>query len=436
MKIRSLVLKIVISMILIDVISISIVTVLYYLQSKDALYNRAFIQLAQVKRIKSDQLRNLMKDAMLSARTLSEDLKFPPNIYDSPKLMQLIGVAPFKNLCVVDKSQRSLKVLLCNPTSDRIITQLNDPLNKCVLDSGINELPDYNKRFSELYITEKIDSNRTLIINIDQDKIYKLLSHDNKDSLIDKSIESYLVGTDAYLRSPSKFIPNAELHARYSAFGMNEIGSSLYSQNNIHSDYRGEKVLRVSEKLNFDKINWILLVEIDENEVNAPFARMWLTTLAVVFLINIGISFAAYFFAKKLTTPVINLTNASIKMYSGDYPAPVESNSFDEIGTLTNNFNQMIQRIRTQSDELEIERKKRLNAYIMATEVERKRISSELHDGLGQSLIALKLQLECLEPDSIDRNDKILTGAKNLLDDSIDELRNMSNDLLPNVLSE
>ena len=437
MKIRSLVLKIVISMIAIDVISISIVTVLYYLQSKDALYNRAFIQLSQVKKIKYQQLYSYFGLIYSTLTSVAENESMIKLISEQSSNNKFHNSEFFNSISITEMNTGS-KVEFVNRSQERIDSAtLNRLLSVKIDKPQVIELIDY--RHQTFRLISLIDNNsigvRT-IADINLMEINRILSHDYKDSLIDKSIEAYLVGADGYLRTPSIFIPNAIMKAKYSHFGIDEIEQSFNTQSSIHTDYRGKKVLRVSEKLNIPNLNWVLLVEIDEDEVNAPFAQMWKNTLWVILLINIGISFLAYYFAKKLTRPIINLSRASKLMYDGNYPEPIEIEAYDEIGTLTDNFNQMVNRIQKQSDELEVERNKRLNAYILATELERKRLSSELHDGLGQSLIALKLQLECLEPDTIQDNINILNNAKNLLNDSIDELRAMSNDLLPNVLSE
>lgn len=437
MKIRSLVLKIVISMIAIDVISISIVTVLYYLQSKDALYNRAFIQLSQVKKIKYQQLNSYFGLIDNTLTSIADGELLNKKVTNGVSIEKFHNSEYFDSITIINMNSRS-KVEYVNDSLAKIDSA---DLKKILLDKidkpQIRELIDYrNRTFKLITIQDNNNLGVRIVADINIAEINRILSHDYKDSLIDKSIEAYMVGADGYLRTPSIFIPNAIMKAKYSRFGIEEIKQSFNSQSSIHTDYRGKKVLRVSEKLNIPNLNWVLLVEIDEDEVNAPFAQMWKNTLWVILLINIGISFLAYYFAKKLTRPIINLSRASKLMYDGNYPEPIEIEAYDEIGTLTDNFNQMVDRIQKQSDELEVERNKRLNAYILATELERKRLSSELHDGLGQSLIALKLQLECLEPDTIQDNMNILNNAKNLLNDSIDELRAMSNDLLPNVLSE
>jgi histidine kinase len=66
---------------------------------------------------------------------------------------------------------------------------------------------------------------------------------------------------------------------------------------------------------------------------------------------------------------------------------------------------------------------------------ERKRIAEELHDGLGYLLSTLKLNLTALqETNQPGKSDTILSNSKKLLEDSFKELKQVSNNLMPNVL--
>jgi PAS domain S-box-containing protein len=84
---------------------------------------------------------------------------------------------------------------------------------------------------------------------------------------------------------------------------------------------------------------------------------------------------------------------------------------------------------------LEKERQKQLSSFIDGQENERKRVSRELHDGLGQSLIAIKMRLESIEPDD-EKMQKAVEITKSLVNNTIDDVRRMSNNLMPSVLVE
>ncbi len=96
----------------------------------------------------------------------------------------------------------------------------------------------------------------------------------------------------------------------------------------------------------------------------------------------------------------------------------------------------------------EIDEQRMRTSYLIAgQEEERKRLSRELHDGLGQMMTAIKLQLEGLmkrqhkaqlstgegQTVSYDRN---MANLKQLVMQTIQEIRAISNDLMPTVLSD
>ncbi len=77
-------------------------------------------------------------------------------------------------------------------------------------------------------------------------------------------------------------------------------------------------------------------------------------------------------------------------------------------------------------------------ARVQAQEDERRRISREIHDGLGQLLTAIKFNLEMLE-DNIpheDETSKRLVDVKQLLDNVMKEAREISYNLMPSVLDD
>jgi len=69
------------------------------------------------------------------------------------------------------------------------------------------------------------------------------------------------------------------------------------------------------------------------------------------------------------------------------------------------------------------------NALIEGEEVERERIARDLHDGLGSMLSGLKIHLKLAEKENVST-----TEVTTLLDNSIKELRNISQNLMPESL--
>jgi signal transduction histidine kinase len=83
------------------------------------------------------------------------------------------------------------------------------------------------------------------------------------------------------------------------------------------------------------------------------------------------------------------------------------------------------------------EKERGLDAVVQATEEERKRISKDLHDGIGQQLSALRMGLQKLSAQQEDTAlGKELTEFSEAFSRSADEVRQISHQIMPRVLLE
>jgi signal transduction histidine kinase/predicted ATPase len=86
------------------------------------------------------------------------------------------------------------------------------------------------------------------------------------------------------------------------------------------------------------------------------------------------------------------------------------------------------------NQELQVQEQKKMEAVIESQEKERKRIAEELHDSVGQMLALVKLNLsgiEATEELSNHGNNQLIQQTSQLLDESIDEVRTISHNLMP-----
>jgi len=83
---------------------------------------------------------------------------------------------------------------------------------------------------------------------------------------------------------------------------------------------------------------------------------------------------------------------------------------------------------------LKEERQKHLNALLDGQEIERNRISREIHDGIGQYLLAMKLRLQNVFLNNAATEN--LSEAEKILAKTLDETKRISNNLLPLELIE
>lgn len=115
-------------------------------------------------------------------------------------------------------------------------------------------------------------------------------------------------------------------------------------------------------------------------------------------------------------------------------------NCLVSVNQITNSYGEIIS---YQAIIKDITEKSKISQLLLKTAIEtqeneRERISKDLHDGVGQSLAAIKLHLEVLKMgvEKNDTNDNEFETIKGLIKNSIVQLRNICFDTLPPVLSD
>ncbi|MEI9919692.1 MAG: sensor histidine kinase [Bacteroidota bacterium] len=80
-------------------------------------------------------------------------------------------------------------------------------------------------------------------------------------------------------------------------------------------------------------------------------------------------------------------------------------------------------------------REAQINAVIESQEQERKRFATDLHDGMGQLISALQLNISSLrQQSSFEKRDQLFESSEQLLGEVHDEIRNIAFNLMPPVL--
>ncbi len=305
-------------------------------------------------------------------------------------------------------------------------------------------IKDYSKNDSCNYITlssvilsKENEYEGIIVFEISSEPIDVVMLENNSSGGLGKSGESYLVGKDYLMRSSSRF-QNESIMKTIVKNQAVEAALKNKTGTVIIEDYRGVKVLSSFGKLNLPFFDWVILAEIDYQEAVVPIYKIRSEIIFISIFIFIFILIAVIILSKMMTYPIEKLNNAAHEVSKGNLDIEIRSKLSDEIGVLTESFNNMIKKLKHQSKIIEEEQKKSLVSLIDGQEIERQRLSRELHDGLGQSLIGLKLRYEsCIT--KLRNSEDSKTGAeklRELFDKTIDEIRRISNNLMPAALSE
>ena len=172
-------------------------------------------------------------------------------------------------------------------------------------------------------------------------------------------------------------------------------------------------------------------------------------TLLFFFLFTVIYSiFLSINIASSITKPLAKLMDAAKRIRGGNLSVRVNTNTFDEIGTLSMSFNEMVgtlnsdqQKIKEYNVNLEtknLELKNLSHRMLTVQEDERKRLSQVLHEEIGQAMTALKINFKLLEyynnksKPELDNN----TVFQSCVEDCRESLRSLTFSLKYNILDK
>jgi signal transduction histidine kinase len=139
-----------------------------------------------------------------------------------------------------------------------------------------------------------------------------------------------------------------------------------------------------------------------------------------------------------LTQPIRHLVRAADRIGKGDFETKAKIFSADEIGRLAIAFNEMSESLASYRQEVQEKERARLSlieGIIQAQEEERKKISRELHDQLGQTLLALLLMVQSCCHDGQLAQDVLLEMEKKV-SGLIDEIHRLVQGMRPPILDD
>ncbi|MEI6346599.1 MAG: HAMP domain-containing protein [Bacteroidota bacterium] len=568
---KSLISRLVLMFLLVGLSIVSLLGIYFYYYSKEAIISRTFDQLTAVREIKKRQVEFLFAERINNVGYLSKSIEVQKEmarlidnkLSNSQSFSKVdFRESGFSNLYFVWKDVENGKLISSSVDLVEENKYLNSDAKHKQLQMAWEEIEggassivcDFSKRFPNdtnpiLMIAAPVKDffGKTLgiiALELPSESITNILIQYTPETGFGKSGEAYIIGDDFLMRSNSRFIKNSILTTKLTSEAarnaINGKSGKIKTQ-----DYRNIQVYSSYSPLHIPGLKWAILSEIDYKEAMIPIISMRNDFLFLSLIFALFIFSISYILALTITNPIRKLEKAAQKIGAGEFDAIVTNNSKDEIGSLTNSFNQMATKLNTMTSaliereerlnhfykatlegiiihqagipvltnqaisrlsgfsdtilmsmnlqnwivdyneelisfetemrtsngnkvdievqnnrlqfkgedavatiirdiserkkaeqELLLERSKRMSALLDGQEMERHRISRELHDGLGQNLVGIKLRLENTINQNLEKTQETIGEIKTYFSASIDELRRISNNLRPSILSE
>jgi len=260
--------------------------------------------------------------------------------------------------------------------------------------------------------------------------INEILLDTNQTKGLGKTGEIYIVGDDYQIKSKSRFRNYASGPVKAETRSV-KIALKTGEGHAVNPDYRNVLCLSSFDKLNIEGLNWVIVAEIDYAEAMAPIKNLRNDLVFISAIILLLILSIAHVITSDIVVPILKMKNAALKIGKGDFNSRVDIRSENEFGLLASAFNQMIDDLQKNTSDLLDERTKRITALFDGQELERHRISRDLHDGLAQQLVAVKMTLDNMINHHELSNQARLDNLKQQINSAIDELRKISYDLAP-----
>jgi signal transduction histidine kinase len=441
---RSLVFRQVVYFLLVAFTIIAILATYFFLYSREAIINRTYDQLTAIRETKKNQVEYLISDKMRHLGYLADSPVIGElmnqqegSTYNQHNINGLLAYPGIINIHIAEEVGdtlfvRSLLDASQTPLPDSMVSLLHarviagdTPVVSDFFVKGGDEHPMVMLfAFHGTPATTGLPEGVMIIFEISIGTITGALLEYSAEKGFGNTGEAYLVGPDFLMRSESRFIDRGILRI---AVRSDAVARALQGKEGVMvtTDYRNIRVYSSFAPVSLYGLHWAILSEIDYSEAMTSIISMrndiiFLTVIIALFMLSISI-----FLAYTIVNPIKRLEKAVVRFGQGEEQIRVSGNGEDEIGILTRAFNQMADQLSGKTA-----------ALFHEQEVERQRISRELHDGLGQILAGIKLKMENLGELEQRGKGEILGSAKINLSSAIDELHRISTNLRPPVLTE
>ncbi|MEP0369066.1 MAG: ATP-binding protein [Cyclobacteriaceae bacterium] len=434
--------KLALILIAFSLVIIAMISALFYGQFDRALKERVLLQLSSVKQLKVFKIENEIKDRIEVFHTYNSD--YDEGFVDSLQFRYV----QFHDAIPSQIGEYPLDVSFVESLRLIDLTQSNPDLHPTI---GFIEPHEtgYAIGIAELSEIQEILLQRTGL---------------------GQTGESYLVGADSLLRTKSRFYSGTPWNIAVKTEGVHNALAGISSEG-LFPDYRGVEVFSSYELISIHGLKWIILSEMDHQEALFPLRRLRTNLIFIMVVILVVILVVSYFLSRTIVSPVLLMERKLMTMSKGILDGVrAEQKRKDEIGRMFDALNKLVTGLSgvigfadkigsgnfdaqytqlSEDDKLGLalmQMKDRLKEFqdneqrlikenqqsiLDGQEKERARLSREMHDGLGPLLTTLRLNIQ-----TQDFGEKQKRDLLHRIDETITEVRRMSNNLMPSVLTD
>ena len=310
-----------------------------------------------------------------------------------------------------------------------------------------------------------------------------MTSNDNwRDEGLGETGETYIVGSDFRMRTDSRFFvqePEAyfqrllkigtdtavigQIRRQKTSILLQSVRTTATlnamqgtTDTRIIKDYRGIEVVSSYAPVKIPDVHWVILAEIDVSEAFSSVFALRERLIFLGFVILFMAAIAGVLISRTISKPILSLARVAEEFGRGDLSHRSSVSGSDEFAHLASTFNAMAGGIEQKTRQLEAEiaerkrveeevntsreRLRNLSAHLQTVrEEERKGISREIHDELGQALTTLKLNLTLLRGEINDDNEHAgarIASMLQLVDSTIKSVKRLITALRPLLLDD
>ncbi len=360
---RSLSSRLILSFVSVGLVTVLLLGFISYQQSKNSLISQASKQLEAVREIKKNQIEGFFFERTGDITVFSRHPSVVDGLgsflevynthganspaYDSvnliygPHLTELKEVYGYYDLFLISndgeivytvarESDFATNLISGAYSKENIATAFKKGKEKITLVDFQNYSPSNDDPASFMaapIFNGEGKKTGVLVLQIPLDKINEIML---ERSGMGESGETYIVGQDYLMRSDSRFEEESTVLKRTIKTEAVEQAFSLNANAIIMDDYRGVTVLSAFNKLKIPGLNWVILSEIDYEEVLLPVIKL----RNAIFLVALGafvmIVLAAYYMARSIAKPIKDVRDSLVKMGHGELPDEVNEATTDK----------------------------------------------------------------------------------------------------------